>query len=125
MLSYMKGNNPAGRYTNLFTETKSINMTFDDFEKDLITTFQPASLKRDAEKELLGLKQKKDQSVEDYFTYMHQLMLRAKYDKNTHASLLVHTARHGVHNEIVEFVERGKPLLLELEHLSRWEKALI
>ena len=41
----MEGNNPAGQYTNLFVETKSINMMFDDFEKDLIATFQPASLK--------------------------------------------------------------------------------
>ena len=52
-------------------------------------------------------------------------MLWAEYDENTHASLLVHTARHGIHNEIVEFVERGQPQLLELEHLGRWEKALI
>ena len=124
-LSYMKGNNPARRYANLFAETKSIDMMFDDFEKDLVATFQLASLKRDAEKELLGLKQKKDQLVEDYFTYMHQLMLRAEYDENTHASLLVYTAHHRIHNEIVEFVERGQPLLLELEHLGRWEKALI
>ena len=110
---------------NLFAETRSIDMTFNDFKKDLVKTFQPASLKHDAEKELLGLKQKKDQLVEDYFTYMCQLMLRADYDENTHASLLVHTARHRIHNKIVEFVERGQPLLLESEHLGRWEKALI
>ena len=54
-----------------------------------------------------------------------QLMLWAEYDENTHASLLVHTACHGIHNLIVEFVERGQPLLLKLEHLGRWEKALI
>ena len=124
-LSYMKGNNAAGRYANLFAETKSINMTFDNFEKDLVMTFQPTSLKCDAEKELLGLKQKTDQLVEDYFTYMRQLMLRAEYNENTHTSLLVHTAHHRIHNEIVEFVERGQPLLLKLDHLGRWEKALI
>ena len=100
-LSYMKDNNAAGRYTNLFGETRSINMSFDDFEKDLVTTFQPTSLKCDTEKELLGLKQKKDQSVEDYFTYMCQLIQKAEYNEHTHASLLVHTARHGIHNEIV------------------------
>ena len=66
----MKGNNAAGQYANLFAETKSIDMTFDNFEKDLIETFQLVSLKCDTEKELLGLKQKKEQSVEDYFTYM-------------------------------------------------------
>ena len=60
----------AGQYANLFAETRSINMLFDDFEKDLVATFQPTSLKHDTEKELLGLKQKKDQLVEDYFTYM-------------------------------------------------------
>ena len=77
-LSYMKGNNAAGQYANLFVETRSIDMTFDNFEKDLIETFQLASLKYDTEKELLGLKQKKEQSVEDYFTYMCQLVRDAR-----------------------------------------------
>ena len=54
-LSYMKGDNTAGRYVDLFAETRDINMTVKEFEEDLIATFQPASLKRDAEKELLGL----------------------------------------------------------------------
>ena len=44
-LSYMKGDNAAGRYADLFAETRDINMTVEDFEKDLIATFQPASLK--------------------------------------------------------------------------------
>ena len=124
-LSYMKGNNAAGQYTNLFAETRNINMSFDDFEKDLVANFQSTSLKCDTEKELLGLKQKKDQSVEDYFTYMHQLIQKAEYDEHTHASLLVHTVHHGIHNKIIEFVKRGQPHLLELEHLVKWEKALI
>ena len=125
MLSYMRGNNVAGWYTDLFTETKNINMMFEEFEMDLTQTFQPASMKWDTENELLGLKQKKDQSMEGYFTYMCQLILKAKYNKDTHASLLVHTAWHGIYNEIMEFVERGQPHLLELEHLGKWEKALV
>ena len=44
-LSYMKGENAAGQYADLFAETRDINMTVEEFEKDLIATFQPASLK--------------------------------------------------------------------------------
>ena len=39
MLSYKKGNSVAGQYANLFVETRSINMMFDGFEKDLVATF--------------------------------------------------------------------------------------
>ena len=63
--------------------------------------------------------------MEDYFTYMRQLILKVEYDEDTHTSLLVHMAKHGIHNEIVEFVERGQPRLLEFDHLGKWEKALI
>ena len=108
-LSYMKGDNAAGRYVDLFAETRDVNMTVKEFEEDLIATFQPASLKRDAEKELLGLRQKKGQSVEDYFTTLRQLLITAEYDENTHTSTLIHIIRDGVFNEVVEFVERGQP----------------
>ena len=124
-LSYMKGDNAAGRYADLFAETRDVNMTVEEFEKDLIATFQPASLKRDAEKELLELRQKKGQSVEDYFTRLRQLLITAEYDEHTHASTLIHIVREGVFNEVVEFVERGQPRLLEIDNLGQWEKALI
>ena len=121
----MKGDNAAGRYADLFAETRNVNMTVEDFEKDLIATFQPASLKRDAEKELLGLRQKKGQSVEDYFTTLRQLLVTVEYDEYTHTSTLIHIVRDGVSNEVVEFVERGQPRLLEMDNLGQWEKALI
>ena len=100
-------------------------MMFEDFEQDLIAMFQPGLMKHDAEKELLGLRQKKDQLVEDYFTYMCQLIAKVEYNESTHASTLVHITCNGIDNKIVEFVERGQPRLLEIEHLGQWEKALI
>ena len=63
--------------------------------------------------------------MEDYFTRLCQLLITTEYDENTHASTLIHIVRDGVFNEVVEFVERGQPRLLEIENLGQWEKALI
>ena len=48
--------------------------------------------------------------------------MKVEYDEDTHASLLVHMAWNGVHNKIMEFVEREQPHLLKLDYLGKWKK---
>ena len=64
----MKGENAAGRFTDLMVTTRGIDtMSFTSFEEKLKKTFQPAALVQNVETTLFALKQGKE-SVEDYFT---------------------------------------------------------
>ena len=68
ILSYIKGDNAAGRFTDIMVTTRGIDMmSFVSFEEKLKKTFQLAALVRNAETALFALKQGKE-SVEDYFT---------------------------------------------------------
>ena len=87
----MKGDNAAGRYADLFVLENSHrirSMTIDEFIKDLATTFIPAALGRQAEKELYALKQGKG-TVEDYLIHLKQLAMQAGYDTKTHTKTLI------------------------------------
>ena len=68
MLSYMKGNNMAGRFADLMVTTRDIDtMSFTSFEEKLKKIFQPATLVQNTETALFALKQGKE-SIKDYFT---------------------------------------------------------
>ena len=126
-LSYMKGNNAAGRFTDLYVQQKGdqICLTlYSEFKKKLDGLFMPAALKRQAENELFKLRQGCE-TVEDYFVRMNQLMLQAEYTPLHHSRILINIAQRGLKNEIVEFVERGQPALLVNENFDAWVDALI
>ena len=125
ILSYMKGQNAAGRWADLYV-TQGLNAvrSFDEFADQLKKMFQPPDIRRNAEKRLLALKQGKE-TVKDFMTRLKQLVIEAEYNVSHHSRLLINIMRNGIHNEIVEMVERSQPHLLNNASFSAWESALV
>ena len=126
-LSYMKGNNAAGRFADLYIQQKagSLRSTpYPEFCDKLNSLFMPAALKRQAENELMKLRQGKE-TVEDYFVRMNQLVLQAEYSLVHHSRILIGIAHRGIKNEVVEFVERGQPALMQTDDFNTWVDALV
>ena len=125
ILSYMKGDNAAGRFADLMVTTRGIDtMSFTSFEERLRKMFQPAALVRNAETALFALKQGKE-SVEDYFTRLYQLAEEAKFSVTYHGRTIVNLIRRAVRSEVVEFVERNQPDLIDSTEPHVWEAALV
>ena len=125
ILSYMKGDNAAGRFTDLMVTTRGINtMSFASFKEKLKKTFQPATLVRNAEAALFVLKQGKE-SIEDYFTQLYQLAEEAKFSVTYHGRTIVNLIQQAVKLEIMEFVEQNQPDLIDSMEPQVWETALV
>ena len=125
ILSYMKGDNAAGRFADLMVTTRGIDtMSFTSFEERLRKTFQPAALVRNTETALFALKQGKE-LVEDYFTRLYQLAEEAKFSVTYHGCTIVNLIRRAVRSEVVEFVERNQPDLIDSTEPHVWETALV
>ena len=125
VLSYMRGDNAAGRFTDLYAQEQRLgHQSFKKFAESLEETFLPKEMKREAERKLMVLKQGQKDTVSDFFVRMKHLTIEAGYDTTAQARLLIRITRDGVHNEIVEYVERSNPNLFETESLAKWEKAL-
>ena len=125
ILSYMKGDNAAGRFANLMVTTRGIDtMSFTSFKEKLRKMFQPAALVQNAETALFALKQGKE-SVEDYFTRLYQLAEEAKFSVTYHGRTIVNLIRRAVKSEIVEFVKRNQPNLIGSTEPQVWETALV
>ena len=121
ILSYMKGDNAAGQFTDLFVLSNSKamrTMTIEEFIGGLAEMFVPAALGQQAEKELYALNQGKG-TVEDYLVRMKQLAMQAGYNIDTHAKTLVRLMRQGLKNNIVEYVERSMPNLMETDNVQK------
>ena len=125
ILSYMKGDNTAGRFANLMVTTRGIDtMSFTSFEEKLRKTFQPAVLVRNVETTLFALKQGKE-LAEDYFTRLYQLAKEVKFSVTYHGRTIVNLIRRAVKSEIVEFVERNQSDLIDSTEPQVWETALV
>ena len=125
VLSYMRGDNTTGRFADLYAQEQMLGrQTFEKFAESLEETFLPKEMKREAERKLMALKQGQKDTVSDFFVRMKHLTIEAGYDTKAQARLLICITRDGVHNEIVEYVERSNPGLFESESLAKWEKAL-
>jgi hypothetical protein len=124
VLSYLKGQNAAGQWADLYVmQGLDATKSFDDFQAKLAKIFQPTDLKRTAEKKRLALKQGKE-IVEDFMTRRKQLVLKAEYNIFHHLRLLINIMRNGLHNGVVEYIERSQPDLLDSTNFDRWEKSL-
>jgi hypothetical protein len=87
VLSYLKGQNTAGRWADLYViQGLDAKKSFDDFSVKLAKIFQPTDLKHTTERKLLALKQGKE-TVEDFMTQLKQLVLKAKYNDFHHSRL--------------------------------------
>ena len=125
ILSYIKGDNAAGRFTDIMVTTRGIDMmSFVSFEEKLKKTFQLAALVRNAETALFALKQGKE-SVEDYFTWPYQLAKEAKFSITYHGCTIVNLIQQVVKLKIIEFVERNQPDLINSTNPEVWEMALV
>ena len=113
ILSYMKGDNVAGRFADLMVTTRGINtMSFVSFEEKLKKNFQSATLVRNTETALFVLKQGKE-SIEDYFTQLYQLAEEAKFSVTYYGCTIVNLIWWAVKSEIVEFVKQNQPDLID------------
>ena len=125
ILSYMKGDNAAGRFADLMVTTRGINtMSFTSFEENLKKSFQPTTLVRNTETALFVLKQGKE-SIKDYFTWLYQLAKEAKFSVTYHGCTIVNLIWQTVKSEIVEFVKRNQPDLIDSTNSQVWETALV
>ena len=125
ILSYMKGDNAAGRFTDLMVTTRGIDtMSFASFKEKLKKTFQPTALVWNAGTALFALKQGK-KSIEDYFTRLYQLAEEAKFSVTYHGRTIVNLIRQAVKSEIVEFIEQNQPDLINSTEPQVWEMALV
>ena len=127
ILSYMMGDNATRRYADLFileNSHKIWSIPIDEFIEGLAETFIPTVLSHQAEKELYALKQGKG-TVEDCIVRMKQLAMQANYDIKHHAKTLLRLMWQGLKNEVVEYVERAKPDLLETDNFKKWERTLV
>jgi len=98
--------------------------SFNEFAEQLKKMFQPPDIRHNAEKRLLTLKQGKE-TVEDFMTQLKQLVIKAEYNIAHHSRLLINIMRNGIHNEVVEMVERSQPHLLNNPSFSAWESTLV
>ena len=125
ILSYMKGDNVAGRFMDLMVTTRGIDtMSFASFEEKLKKTFQPAALVRNIETALSVLKQGKE-SVKDYFIRLYQLAKEAKFSITYHGCTIVNLIQWAVQSEIIEFIERNQPDLIDSTNPQVWKTALV
>ena len=82
-ISYMRGDNAAGRFADLYAQEVDFDMdaqTFEEFIKKVGETFLPKEIRREAERKLMALKQGPKDSVSDFFIQLKQLTLEAGYD---------------------------------------------
>ena len=125
ILSYMKGDNAAGRFTDFMVTTRGIDtMSFASFEEKLKKSFQPTTLVRNVETALFALKWGKE-SVKDYFTQLYQLAKEAKFSVTYHGRTIVNLIWWAVKLEIVEFDKQNQPDLIDSINPQVWEMALV
>ena len=87
-------------------------MSFTSFEEKLKKIFQPATLVQNTETALFALKQGKE-SIKDYFTWLYQLAKEAKFSVTYHGCTIVNLIWQAVKLEIVEFIKRNQPDLID------------
>ena len=99
--------------------------SFKEFKWNLSVTFQPANIRRKAEQELAGLRQKSNEAIEEFILCFHQCIIEAQYNTGAHGRFLIQILRNAVKQELVEFVEISQVQLIDSDKLDDWVHALI
>ena len=124
-LSLMKGGS-AERFANMFVDSHNLKeYSFEEFKWNLSVTFQPADIRRKAEQELAGLRQKSNEAIEEFILRFHQCVIEAQYNTGAHSRFLIQILRNAVKQELVEFVEISQVQLIDSDELDDWVHALI
>ena len=99
--------------------------SFEEFKRNLSVTFQPADIRRKAEQELAGLRQKSNEVIEEFILCFHQCVIEVQYNTGAHGRFLIQILRNAVKQELVEFVEISQVQLIDSDELDDWVHALI
>ena len=90
-----------------------------------MVTFQPADIRRKAEQELAGLRQKSNEAIKEFILCFHQCVIEAQYNTGAHGRFLIQILRNAVKQELVEFVEISQVQLIDSDELDDWVHTLI
>ena len=124
-LSLMKGG-LAERFANMFVDSHNLKeYSFEEFKRNLSVMFQPADIRRKAEQELAGLRQKSNEAIEEFILRFHQCIIKAQYNTGAHGRFLIQILRNAVKQELVEFVKISQVQLINLDELNDWIHTLI
>ena len=124
-LSLMKGGS-AERFANMFVDSHNLeDYSFEEFKRNLSVTFQLADIRRKAEQELAGLRQKSNEAIEEFILRFHQYIIEVQYNTGAHGRFLIQILRNAVKQELVEFVEISQVQLIDSDELNDWVHALI
>ena len=117
-LSLMKGGS-AERFTNIFVDFHNLEeYSFEEFKWNLSVTFQPADIRRKAEQELAGLRQKSNEAIKEFILHFHQCVIEAQYNTGAHGRFLIQILRNAIKQELVEFVEISQVQLIDSDKLD-------
>ena len=92
-MSYMKGENAAGQYADMFVQQNSQEiwtMSIEDFVNGLSNIIIPAALKQGKG------------TVKDYLVEIKQLSMQADYNTKHHTRTLIRSMWQGLRNEVIE-----------------------
>ena len=117
-LSLMKGG-LAERFANMFVNSHNLEeYSFEEFKQNLLMMFQLADIRRKAEQELAGLRQKSNKAIEEFILRFHQCIIEAQYNTGAHSRFLIQILRNAVKQELVEFVEISQVQLINSDELA-------
>ena len=63
--------------------------SFKEFKWNLSVTFQPADIWRKAEQELVNLRQKSNEAIEEFILHFHQCIIEAQCNTGAHGKFLI------------------------------------
>ena len=110
----------------MFVDSHNLkDYSFEEFKRNLSVTFQPADIRRKAEQELAGLRQKPNEAIKEFILWFHQCIIEAQYNIGAHGRFLIQILRNAVKQELVEFVEISQVQLINSDELDDWIHALI
>ena len=92
--------------------------SFKEFKWNLSVTFQLADIRRKAEQELAGLRQKSNEAIEEFILRFHQCVIEAQYNTGAHGRFLIQILRNAVKQELVEFIEISQVQLINSDELD-------
>ena len=124
-LSLMKGGLAEG-FTNMFMDSHNLKeYSFEEFRWNLLVMFQPADIRRKAEQELAGLRQKSNEAIKEFILHFHQCVIEAQYNTGAHSRFLIQILRNAVKQKLVEFIEISQVQLIDSDELDNWVHILI
>ena len=114
------------QFANMFVDSHNLKeYSFEEFKWNLSVMFQPANIQRKAKQELVNLRQKSNEVIEEFILHFHQCVIEAQYNIGAHGRFLIQILQNATKQELVEFVEIFQVQLIDSDKLDDWVHALI